>query len=281
MSPRLLIPFTLLVLVTACQEGPSTLESQLTDYAADNTTLRFEGVEYDFFSRTLFISVFHPTADSSIQVTAWAYPRDSNKANLDTLSLSLADNGESPDAWPGDGIFSGSIVLDSLTSSRVRWFYLQVTFLHEQPSLDSLLSLTPPQPPQITTIQHHDTLYLQPDQLVLDTLRVRVDHPEGPGAVRSVVMFSLKPDSTYANHGAPIPLYDDGGATVLFEYQNQVYNDGDRYAGDGEYSLLLALTPQTLTGRYLWSFVARAWNGLTSDTLRDTLWVLPPQGGGQ
>ena len=93
--------------------------------------------------------------------------------------------------------------------------------------------------------------------------------------------MSLKPDGEYANNGQPIPLYADGGSVVFFTFGVIDFTSGDSVANDGVYSLLLALSPNNLSGTYLWTFNARSWLGIAAIPLEDSLLVLPASGMGK
>jgi len=78
--------------------------------------------------------------------------------------------------------------------------------------------------------------------------------------VDSVNMLSLKPDSTYANDGNPIPLNDDG------EF-------GDLVAGDSVFSINAILENTSLPGKYVFTFWARDLAGNKTADIIDSLIV--------
>ena len=132
-----------------------------------------------------------------------------------------------------------------------------------------------PEPPVISNPMHLDTLTLLSDAMVLDTLRLTLEHPAGLDEIRDVSMMSLKPNGEYANGGQPIPLYDDGGTTVFYSFGGVDFTSGDSLANDGIYSLLLALTPTNLSGTYHWTFNSRTWLGIEAEPVLDSIVVLP------
>ncbi len=85
-------------------------------------------------------------------------------------------------------------------------------------------------------------------------ITVRVDDPQGLGDIKFVGFMSLKPDSTYANGGLPIPMVDNGLPLDLGRWSQQYF--GDQVAGDGIYSITAIIQSTAETGNYIWTFYA-------------------------
>ena len=98
-------------------------------------------------------------------------------------------------------------------------------------------------PPVISNLFAPDVVHLN------DTIRLTLQASDSDGLadIAFVGFRSLKPDSTYANSGSPIPMYDDGNTDIP---------SGDRIAGDGKYSALFVVPMNALIGTYEYSFQA-------------------------
>jgi hypothetical protein len=91
-----------------------------------------------------------------------------------------------------------------------------------------------------------------------------------------VQFLSVKPDSTLANSGFPIFLFDDGNENILFPPDGR---SGDAVKGDGKFSFRVRLrarvrntTPppdsiDTQRGKYIFKFYAIDNSGASSDTV--------------
>ncbi len=85
------------------------------------------------------------------------------------------------------------------------------------------------------------------------TITVQADDPQGPEDISQVYFNTTKPDGSPSS-GNPFSMFDDG-------------TSGDEEAGDGIYSLTIAITSQNDKGVYLFTFFARDRAGATSDPL--------------
>jgi len=277
MHRKIMLLSLVLLTLYSCEQTPTTLDTEpfLEQTEPLAFTLSITAFEFDYASRNFFFAV-HAVSPDSLIVTAAL----SAKA-LASVNFSLNDQGRDADVQSQDGSLEGSWTLpDSLAAGIDSLWTLQVTALAGSDSKTVSQTLQPerPQAPVIGSIVHADTLTLDPAGIVLDTLVVTVSHPQGLDEIRDVTMMSLKPDSTWANHGQPIPLYDDGGQVVFFTFQGIDFTSGDQVAGDGKYSLLLALTADNLAGEYRWTFNSRSWQGVAADPVQDSLVVLPVPG---
>ena len=266
---------TILLLIT-CDQTPTTLDeepysnnTQATTFSVELTTL-----EFDFQSQTFFFSaaIASPNEIQSVQAGMIVNEIDQ------IASFALNDAGLEGDILINDGSYDANFRLpDSLAFDDNKNWQVSVTVVSdaETKSASQSIELERPAAPIISNVSHLDTLTLLPDALVLDTLSMTVTHPKGLDEIRDVSMMSLKPDGTYANNGQPIPLYDDGGSVVFFTFGGIDFSSGDKIAGDGIYSLLLALSPGNLSGTYYWTFNSRTWLGIEAESVADSLVVLP------
>lgn len=83
-----------------------------------------------------------------------------------------------------------------------------------------------------------------PDSTFLVTAAVA--DSDGVDDIADVRFLSLKPDSTFANCGFPIPMFDDGSANIVFPPSGR---SGDGLAGDGVYSVKVRLVAVSLNTR--------------------------------
>jgi len=119
-----------------------------------------------------------------------------------------------------------------------------------------------------------------PDTLVLpavgsnpiDTLiTIRVRDGQGLTDVDAVYFYSLKPDSTLANGGNPLYMWDNG--LPFLGDPNQLQYAGDQVAGDGVYSFTVLLPAGSLSGKYRFSFYALDRVVQESIVRVDSIWV--------
>ncbi|NQT64274.1 MAG: hypothetical protein HQ556_15040 [Candidatus Marinimicrobia bacterium] len=266
-------------MLTTCDQSPTTLDEEpyLGDSGETTFSMEISRFEFDYLSQQFFFSV---EVTSPLEIAEVVY----NLGISGSLYLSLNDLGQDDDILIGDGRYDGSWILpDSMSTYVDSLWTLEV--IVEDDALNFLAefkTLQPerPEPPAILSITHMDTLQLQPNSLVLDTLRVQVTHSKGLDEIKSVSLMSLKPDGTYANLGSPITLWDDGSRILNFYWGTWdiTLTSGDKVAGDGIYSLVLPLTPVDLSGTYYWTFSAKTWLGVESIPLEDSLVVLPQPG---
>jgi len=273
-----MLPIVLVLALSSCDQTPTTLDQEafLDQTPTPVFAMAINAFEFDYLTQTFFFTIAATSPEDSLQVQA-----DLIVSGNILSQLVLNDQGLNNDIQLGDGNLEGNWTLpDSLSSYVDSLWTLAVTASSGSATRVDSVTLHPnrPQRPVIGLITHADTLTLVNDQLVLDTLSVQVTHPQGLDEIRDVTMLSLKPNGEYANHGQPIPLYDDGGQVVFFTFQGVDFTSGDHIAGDGTYSLLLALPPDALSGLYHWTFNAHSWLGATATMVEDSLRVLAPPG---
>ena len=101
-------------------------------------------------------------------------------------------------------------------------------------------------PPVIEAVDAPDSLQRFPGYIVIDTIRVTVSDPQGPGDIWKVFFRSYKPDG-YEAGNSPVNMADDG----------DIQTSGDAIAGDGIYSVIIQLPDNTNPGTYTFIFEAR------------------------
>src|SRR4030042_4734059 len=127
--------------------------------------------------------------------------------------------------------------------------------------------------PLVWDSQVPDTLVLPTASSgLLDTLiTIRVKDGQSLLDVDAVYFFSLKPDTTLANNGNPLFMWDNG--LPFLGDPNQLHYAGDKVAGDGIYSLTILLSDSALTGKYRFSFYALDRVVQESVVWVDSVWV--------
>ena len=268
MRSQIIIISLVLLSLIACQQVPTTLDDQPynptdaeTEFSADIISFDFDILSWEFF-----FSVIAASPDDDLEVSAVL-----SVDGIPIYQMALQDSGRGSDILIHDGRFDGNWILpDSLVGYIDSLWTLDVVATSGGQSRTDMSTVQPEQPviPLIVNISHLDTLIRPTEGQIRDTIRVEIFLPQGRDSIRDVSFTSLKPDSTYANNGQPIPLYDDGGALIF---------SGDKIAGDGIYSLILPLEDDHLTGIYHWTFYARTWLGQEADPVADSLVVIPSE----
>ncbi len=278
MRSQLTLVLILIFSLIQCDQVPTSLDDtpRLPNTGTPELAVEIEAFEFDILTEDFYISIEASSPAADLDVMA------SLKVSGQSITdLILKDDGQAGDIQTNDGLYNANWNLpDSLASYIDSLWVLEVQVAHGDDVLTQSSSLQPERPvaPTIVSISHSDTLTLPESGMIIDTLTVEVFLPESRDLLREVSMMSLKPDSTYANSGNPIPLYDDGGSIVFYVIEGVALTSGDKLANDGIYSLLLPLFDNALSGRYEWTFNARTWLGIEADPVQDSLIVLPSSG---
>ena len=268
----------MVLLLAGCEQVPTSMDEE--PYVEGSVTTKFElsveSFDFDYFTKSFFAATKASSPHDDLLVTAQLFVGDSL---VETVSLN--DAGTGGDIQAGDGSFDMNWVLpEALLNKLSSSWKLEVTAQsngENKTDSDALIPIIP-QAPVIESVRHQDTLYLPSSGLVFDTIRVEVSHVDGLDEIRDVSFKSLKPNGQYASGGNPIPLLDDGGALVLYEYFGIKITSGDSLANDGIFSLTVPLSASDLAGKYTWTFTSRSWEGLTSEVFEDSLHVLSGPG---
>jgi len=103
-------------------------------------------------------------------------------------------------------------------------------------------------------------------------ITAKVNDPQGLTDIDSVYFFSLKPNDSLANNGNPFPMVDNGNP---FDISDPWNNAGDEDAEDGTYSLSILIfgDPETLLGKYVFSFYMRDEVGNLTEVSKDSIIV--------
>jgi hypothetical protein len=118
-------------------------------------------------------------------------------------------------------------------------------------------------PPFISDLKAPDTVFVQ-DQTTLIKITIKATDPDGIEDIKTVQFNSFKPDGTPSS-GNPFKMYDDGNLSGI---------SGDDIAGDGIYSIIIQLPPNTQKGKYRFEFQAIDKSNASSNILTHYIYVL-------
>lgn len=118
-------------------------------------------------------------------------------------------------------------------------------------------------PPVISNLIAPDTVFLQ-TQTVLIKITIKATDPDGDNDIKTVQFNSYKPDGSPSS-GNPFKMYDDGNASGI---------SGDDKAGDGIYSIIVQLPPNSQRGKYRFEFQAIDRAGALSNIITHFIVVL-------
>ena len=134
-------------------------------------------------------------------------------------------------------------------------------------------------PPWIAVVDCPDTVAKPESGAVAVRVTATVFDPQSLADVKFVGFTSLKPDSTYANNGQPIPMADNGLPFDPSQFPQPYY--GDEQAGDGVFTFTMVVysdadaNSQGVTpvqpGTYRFTFQAEDWVGNRSEPVVKTL----------
>ena len=96
-------------------------------------------------------------------------------------------------------------------------------------------------------------------------ITIKATDDDNDNDVKDVFFLSLKPDSTYANHGNPIFLYDDGEVNGY---------SGDSDAKDMIFSVRIFVPDTAMLGQFQFEFQARDYSELLSNKIIHTITVI-------
>ena len=137
------------------------------------------------------------------------------------------------------------------------------------------------EPPAIIQVSLPDSVAKPTTGSVLVRITASVYDPQTLLDVKRVGFTSLKPDSTYANNGLPIPMADNGLPFDPMQYPSPFY--GDEVAGDGVYTFTMVVysdeqaaqngLPPVQKGTYRFTFQAFDWVEQASEPVQKTFVV--------
>jgi len=274
MNPKAATTLALFALLslTGCDKNPlGTIESQGHPPFVKNVTVTPAAVSIDTLPQQNGISTLSGTLRASVEdadgyANIHAVEGEIVGPSGDVIqTLTLHDDGSSPDAVRGDGIYAARMSLP-VSRTMIGRFYPFVSATDasglKSNSVSSSLTLfvTLNSPPRIFNLSAPDTVQVSLGQTARIPMSVEVADSNGLADVREVFFRSL--DSSDPN--AHFQLLDDGGQGGSVS--------GDSDPGDGVYSIVVQLTVSSTTKpRYRFLFQARDAAGDTSASILHTL----------
>lgn len=226
-----------------------------------------------------------PASGSTVNITAVGYVNTIDDNGLNDIasvrysiyspngklfaSGALADNGVFPDAAAGDGKFNSNIDL-ALPKDIIGTYSVQFStsdkmgFKSNTFNLPLKITLSTNHSPAISQLVCPDSVRVpnSADSVNLVEISLNVSDQEGLNDVVSVVLTSLRPDSSIAG---TFFLYDDGGNIVHSQFG---LPSGDDAANDGTYSIIVPIFSTTQRNTYRdFVFTARDQSGATSNAI--------------
>lgn len=267
------------------------LQWTLIFFIACNPPVASEDEEVDPISNVIFnylqedeqvfvsASIKDPfNGDSLVSVTLDWYGTGGFEQTGDIVLL--VDDGSFGDILSSDGVYSrkvsstgsdGYFLNQPLTYEDSGKVYLTIRAQYEvqgEVSVSDSFHLGNIKP-YIFSITIPDTMLWpsQPGFYSVDTIIVEANDPNGLEDLNSCYLMFQKPDSSYANSGNPILLYDDGiidETLFLWDYE----------AGDGKFSRLITIGFDNPLGTYHAYFTVSDQAGLKSDMVIRILEVI-------
>ena len=170
-------------------------------------------------------------------------------------SLLLLDDGPPGDQIAGDGVFSLKTDVSGMFPGSgtyaLHFRAIDSGGLSSAPLVRFIQVSRSNDPPVLSGLSAPESLSRSSGQPIL--LSVRATDPQGAADIRTVAFNTTRPDGV-ASSGNPFAMFDDGSS-------------GDETAGDGVYSLTIAITAQNMTGAYRFDFYAEDLSGVRSAVL--------------
>ena len=182
----------------------------------------------------------------------------------------LRDDGVSPDASAGDGLYSGTV---SFTIRRVEIgrFEVAVDAYYEGGTPSNMVSqgitvARSSRPPVVSSLSAPDTVAAPgPGQVTLLLMTLDASDPDGQADLREVFFRNLDSPSDTTRK---FFLLDDGHIHGL---------SGDTTANDGTYSIIVQLPYGTPAGTSRFLFGATDFSGLSSNTILHPITITNPE----
>ena len=226
-----------------------------------------------------FSAIIQSHHEGTIVSSAWVIWSGTGGNNPDTLQLN--DEGIDGDIIPQDGVFSREVINDLSYLSNTLPIdtkgEISVQFIANY--IDIMVGLSSSftignTKPVLLEIVFPDTMY-RPQEMqdsegnnyyTIDTIVVKVYDFDGSDDIDRCFLLFQKPDSSYANNGEQILLFDDG----LKISENALWDD---VANDGNFSRLITIGYENMPGDYRAYFNAMDNSGEDAEEIIKTLVV--------
>jgi hypothetical protein len=201
-------------------------------------------------------------ADVAMVRSEFFPPSNPKPTRVDTLN----DAGINGDATAADGVFSIGLSSDRFSQAADYFFRVVAYDLAGDSSAAKVISTRGvfrfPQAPEISNLVAPPTAALAPGQVVQILITIDVSDPQGLPDIDFVRFRSILPSGREATN-SPFRMADDGNTEA----------NGDLEAGDGTYSIIINLPPDTNTGSYQFIFEAKDKSNLFSNKITHFLTV--------
>ena len=271
---------TIFLTVTLCLFFLVSCEKQIPLIDEPVETIRDPKFIFFKSSNMIFFSaIIQSHHEGTIVSSAWVIWSGTGGNNPDTLQLN--DEGIDGDIIPQDGVFSREVIndLSYLTNTLPIDTKGEISVQFIANYTDIMVGLSSSftignTKPVLLEIVFPDTMY-RPQEMqdsegnnyyTIDTIVVKVYDFDGSDDIDRCFLLFQKPDSSYANNGEQILLFDDG----LKISENALWDD---VANDGNFSRLITIGYQNMTGDYRAYFNAMDYSGEYAEQIIKTLVV--------
>ena len=230
------------------------------------TTVNLPGnFVYSVSDSVLLVSV---KIDSATNLSRVIYDLTDPLGNTMASSSRLFDDGDLSnhgDSTASDNIFSSLVPFSKSLPNGKYEFEFYIYPISGSPVRSAIHYLNyfngqDQYPPVISNLNAPDTLFLAAVP-VATTMTVEAWDPNGQNDIDMVYFQSYRPDGTTS--GTIFELLDNGDPTA-----------GDATAGDGIYSIIIQLPPQTTTGKWRFDFQARDRSDSLSNLISHNIYIL-------
>ena len=184
----------------------------------------------------------------------------------------MSDNGVLPDTTAGDGRYSVQINISNIQCLLVGAYKIQYVAQNGETLFSNLITSVFPVvntanlPPSLSGLIAPDSIVVPVSGENVKVLSVFVTDPDGLCDINSVYFNSFKPNGSPSS-GNPFAMFDDGN----------IPDHGDTVAGDGRYSLKIAINSgQTTFGPFKFVYEAMDNSSALSNQIIDTINVVQP-----
>jgi len=253
--------------VDSTGSAPQLSSASVAPSTVNTDTINVNGLRSpdDILTLSVLVSARVSHADGPSHISSVSFNLGDQQELTQYAAGTLHDNGLDGDSSAGDGIYS-SLVQFQIIRSAVGSLRLDISA--DDPlgyeSNHIVLPLTLERlnhPPVLSNLVAPDTVQLANQDQTL-RLTVMASDTDGLSDILKVSFNSYKPDNSLTG-GSPFLMYDDG------------QSGGDSKAGDGIYTLTVALPSTTTPGAYRFEFEAVDRSSAVSNVLVHTITIVP------
>ncbi len=186
-------------------------------------------------------------------------------------NFNMSDNGSSLDTTGGNGVYTVAVNYTTTSCLTVGNYSVQYLATSASGLTSNLIVSSVPiyysnnVAPVVSFVNAPDTLIRPTSGQTPLVLTIKGSDPNGQCDIRTVFFNSILPSGTPSSQN-PFIMFDDGDLIV----------HGDSIAGDGRYSLIIAIPPTAQLGTYQFNYQATDNRGLSSAILNKPVFVRNP-----